>query len=105
MRNLPKEPISLVPLAMRDYLKAGLIRLWRTFKFSLQDSFEDKLSRVQTPTLVIRGAKDPIVSPRWTERMTEVLPQGKLVNIQGAAHAVNYNSPDEFTRAIQEFLI
>jgi pimeloyl-ACP methyl ester carboxylesterase len=105
LRNLPKEPISLVPLAIRDYLKAGLIRLWRTFKFSLQDSFEDKLSRVQTPTLVIRGAKDPIVSPRWTERMTEVLPQGKLVNIQGAAHAVNYNSPDEFTRAIQEFLI
>lgn len=102
--NLPKEPISLFPLAIRDYLKAGLIRLWRTFKFALRDSFEEKLSRVRTPTLVLRGAKDPIVSFRWANRMTEALPQGKLVNIKGAAHAVNYSSPDEFAAAIQEFL-
>ncbi len=102
--NIPKEPISLIPLAIHAYLKAGVRRLWLTLKFALHDSFEDKLSRIQTQTLVIIGTKDPIVSTRWANKITKILPQGKLVSIEGAAHAINYNSPDKFVFEIQKFL-
>lgn len=98
------EPVSLIPIAIRDYFRAGLIRGFRTFKFALEDRPEDKLSRIDIPTLVIRGAKDPIVSRDWVKQVTRLLPHSKMVTIVDAAHAVNYNSPKAFTDVIGEFV-
>jgi pimeloyl-ACP methyl ester carboxylesterase len=98
------EPFSLLPIAIGDYFRAGLIRGFRTFQFALADRIEEKLPRIDIPTLVIRGAKDPIVSAVWVRQMTTLLPHGNLVTIQDAAHAVNYNSPKAFTEQICEFV-
>jgi 2-hydroxy-6-oxonona-2,4-dienedioate hydrolase len=102
--DVPREPFSLIPIAIRDYLKAGFIRGYQTLKFSLQDSFEEKLPQIKIPTLVICGSSDPIVSRQWVEKITKILPNGKLACIKGAAHAVNYNSPESFASVIREFL-
>lgn len=104
MLDAPREPFSLIPMAIRDYLTAGLIRGLRTFQFALQDRFEDKLHQIETPTLVVRGSRDPIVSEDWVRKVSKLLPQGKFINIKGAAHAVNYNSADKFARVVEEFL-
>lgn len=101
--DVPREPVSLIPIAIRDYFRAGFIRAWKTLKFALRDCFEDKLPYIQAKTLIICGARDPIVSKEWAEKVTKLLPEGKLINIEGAAHAVNYNSPDEFASAIRNF--
>lgn len=99
-----REPFSMTIIAVRDYLRAGLKRAFRTFQFSVQDRIEDKLGLVWTPTLVIKGSKDPVVSGDWAREVSRLLPNGKLVTIEGAAHAVNYNSPREFACLIQDFL-
>jgi len=102
--NAFREPFSLIPLAIRDYLTAGLLRGFRTFRFAIQDRIEDKLPRITARTLVIRGSRDPIVSSEWANQVTHLLPHAKLITIETAAHAVNYNSPQEFTRIIREFI-
>lgn len=99
-----REPFSLTPLAVRDYLSAGLIRGLRTFQFAMQDRVEDKLPHISAPTLVIRGSRDPIVSPQWATQVATLLPNAKLITIEKAAHAVNYNSPLEFARVIRKFI-
>lgn len=101
--NAPLEPLSLVPLVARDYLRAGLVRGARTLRASLRDGFEEKLPRVAAPALVVRGSRDPIVSRHWAEEVARLLPRARLLTIEGAAHAVNYNSPERFARAISEF--
>jgi 2-hydroxy-6-oxonona-2,4-dienedioate hydrolase len=98
-----REPASLTPLAVRDYLSAGLIRGFRTFQYAMRDRIEDKLPLIKTPTLIIRGANDPIVSPQWTAQVARLLPNAASATIKSAAHAVNYNSPKEFARLIREF--
>ncbi len=98
------EPVSLIPLAIRDYFRAGLIRGFRTFQFALEDRLVDKLPQIDIPTLVIRGAKDPIVSADWVMQVARLLQHGNLVTIEDAAHAVNYNSPKAFTEVICEFV-
>ena len=102
--DVPREPLSLIPIAVRDYLRAGFWRIWKTFNFALRDGFEEKLPNIQAKTLVIRGIKDPIVSQRWVERVVDLMPKGNLISIKGAGHAVNYSSPDDFAFAIREFL-
>lgn len=98
------EPFSLIPIAIGDYFRAGLIRGFRTFQFALEDRLEDKLPQIDIPTLVVRGAKDPIVTAEWVRQITKLLPHSYLVTIEDAAHAVNYNSPKAFIQVICEFV-
>lgn len=102
--DAPREPFSLIPLVVRDYLTTGLVRAARTLRFALDDRTEDKLPRVDVPALVLSGSRDPVVTARWAREAARLLPRGEHVTIEGAAHAVNYNSPSRFARAVERFL-
>lgn len=104
LANVPGEPISLFPIVLRDYLDIGFRRFVATFRYGLHDTIETLLPQMHIPTLVVRGSRDTVVSQRWAEHVTQLLPQGKLVVLQGAAHDVNYNSPVELSAVIRAFL-
>jgi len=104
MRTLVREPFSLWPILVRDYLAAGPRRTVRTFFYILQDPIEDRLPHVRVPTLVVSGAHDPIVPRRWAEEATRLLPQGRLVIVEEGAHAVNYDAPDRLAHLVCDFL-
>jgi 2-hydroxy-6-oxonona-2,4-dienedioate hydrolase len=102
--DVPREPLSLMPIVFTDYLKAGLGRMAKTFAYAMQDRIEEKLPRVECPALVVRGARDPVVPQSWAEDVMRLLPRGRLAVIQGAAHAVNYNSPEKLASVVMDFL-
>ena len=104
LRDSVREPLSQPFVVLSDYLKTGPRRTLRTLRYALEDRIEEKLPRVGIPALVVRGEHDPIVSQRWTEEVTRLLPLGRLVIIPGAAHTVNYSKPAELVRVIRPFL-
>lgn len=89
---------------LRDYRDCGLHRVFRTFKYALDDHIEGTLPRVRVPTLIVRGARDVIVPQRWAEEVTRLLPDGRLVIIPDAAHTLNYQKPAELAEAVRSFL-
>ncbi len=102
--DTPREPPSQALIMLRDYMDCGIRRLVRTFRYSLEDRIEEKLPRINVPTLVVRGGRDPVVPQRWAEEATGLLPMGRLVVVPGAGHTVNYNSPLELARVVRLFL-
>lgn len=102
--DIPREPVLLPFIALVDYLQAGLGRVAQTFGYALQDRVEEKLPHIGQPTLVVRGERDPIVSQGWAEEVARLLPKSRLVIIPGAAHGVNYNSPEQLARITLDFL-
>jgi 2-hydroxy-6-oxonona-2,4-dienedioate hydrolase len=88
-----------------DYLQSGLRRLVGTLREAMTDHVEGKLMHVAVPTLVVRGARDPIVPQRWAEELTRMLPRGHLVVIPGSGHTTNYTAPLEMSRVMREFLM
>jgi len=102
--DAPLEPPSLMPIELRDYVSAGTRRAWRTFRHALADRIEEKLPRVRVPALVVRGSRDLVCPQRWAEEAAGLLPEGRLVVLPGAAHAVNYSASEEFVRTIGPFL-
>ncbi len=104
LRDAPREPPSQGLNVLRDYLKCGTRRLLRTFHYMLEDRIEEKFPRVMAPTLVVRGAKDPIMPQRWAKEATRLLPKGELRVIPGVAHTLNYAAPLEFVRVLRPFL-
>jgi 2-hydroxy-6-oxonona-2,4-dienedioate hydrolase len=99
-----REPPALLPIVLYEYLRAGVGRTVRTLQYALQDPIERKLPQVRVPSLVIRGAHDPLVSQRWAEAVARLLPRSRLVVIPGAAHAVPYSAPLELGQVIKAFL-
>ena len=102
--DVPREPLSLVPIVTRDYLRAGLGRVLRTLRYALADRLEEKLPGLGLPVLVLRGARDPVVSERWSEKVAGLLPQGRLAVVPGAAHALQFSHPREVAALLKDFL-
>ena len=102
--NVPLEPPSLDLVVLRDLLDMGIPRTWRTIRIMLEDRIEEKLPRVQAPTLVVRGGRDTTVPQRWAVEATRLLPRGRLAVIPGAPHTLNYNSPRRVARLVRAFL-
>jgi pimeloyl-ACP methyl ester carboxylesterase len=100
LREHPSQPL----VQARDYAKFGLRRSLRTFRYAVRDRIEEKLPLVRVPALVVRGERDPIVSQRWAEDVTHLLPAGRLVVIPGAPHTLNYSTPRAFVRVLRPFL-
>jgi 2-hydroxy-6-oxonona-2,4-dienedioate hydrolase len=98
-----REPPSLLPLIAVDYARFGPRRFLATSRHALRDRIEDKLPQVETPTLVVRGARDALVSARWAEEVARLLPHGELVTVAGRAHAVNYNAPLALAALVRAF--
>ena len=88
-----------------DYLQAGLRRAFVTGRYMLQDPVEHKLPRIAQPTLVIRGARDPIAPQGWAEEVTRRLPRGRLRVIPGGAHTMVTLAPLELSRVARPFLL
>ena len=98
-----REPPALILIEGLDLLAAGPLRSLRTFRHAADDRIEEKLPKLRAPTLVVHGTRDPIVPERWAREVADLLPDGRLVVVPGAAHAVNYNAASELARCVRAF--
>jgi len=64
----------------------------------------DALREWQKPTLVVWGAEDAVLPPQHAQRFVELIPgaQGPVL-IEGAAHFLQEDRPDEVAEAIRTF--
>lgn len=102
LHNAPHEPLSLLPIVMRDWTTTGLRRSLESYRAALNDEIEARLPKVTCPTVIVRGARDPVVPHAWAEELARRLPRGKLIELPRAAHTVNYTVPDDVARVCLE---
>ncbi len=98
LMNSRFEPPSLGVVIASDYLRCGLRRYLATLRHKLADPIEHKLPLVASPAIVVRGDRDPIVPREWAVEVAELLPFGRLVEVPGAGHTLNYSAPDELAQ-------
>jgi pimeloyl-ACP methyl ester carboxylesterase len=86
-----REPVSMVPIAVRDYLRFGVLQGWSLFKAMTRYDTLGRVANLVMPTLVIAGARDPLVSIDRAGVFAG-LPHVDVVKVSGA-HALNYSHP------------
>ena len=104
LADVPREPLSALPLQAFDYLTAGPLRDLRTAREMVRDPFVAKLPFVPHPVLVVRGERDPIAPQGWAAEVANRLPAGELAVVAGAAHIVNYSHPAALVALVRAFL-
>ena len=69
------------------------------------DFLWQSLTRIQCPTLVLRGEHSLVLDEEISGRMVQSLPNGKLYVFKDTAHALPRLRPEEFARAVRAFLL
>jgi pimeloyl-ACP methyl ester carboxylesterase len=94
LRALTSEPESLIIEGVRGTKRQTAFDLIATARVILADRIEDRLPLVTQPSVVVVGERDAFVDAAWGRRAAELLPDGMLVTVPGAPHAVHYTDPD-----------
>jgi 3-oxoadipate enol-lactonase len=71
---------------------------------ALRRDHTEWLSEISVPTLVVVGSEDAITPPADSETMRAKIPGARLEVIGGAGHVSNVERPEEFNRALLNFL-
>jgi pimeloyl-ACP methyl ester carboxylesterase len=61
-----------------------------------------RLHRITVPTLVVRGAQDTLVPPAHAQAYADAIPGARLAEVEGAAHLLPLDQPDELARLVAE---
>lgn len=101
--DAPRERLSLIPLHVRDIVRAGWRFATSTLDIALDDRIEDKLPRVSAPTLIVCGDRDPLAPERWCRWLAGQSPTAHVEVIPGP-HALNYSRPDELVACVERWM-
>ena len=94
-----REPPSMVPIAVRDYLRFGVLQSLSLFKAMTRYPTLERLSNLVVPTLVIAGVRDPLVRLDRAHVLSAI-PHITAVKVPGA-HALNFSSPQLIAELIE----
>ena len=69
-----------------------------------RESILDAMRAVRCPTLILVGSEDVATTPGDAAQLASTIPNSTLVVLEGAGHMSNWEAPDEFNRAVRDFL-
>jgi pimeloyl-ACP methyl ester carboxylesterase len=81
----------------------AILRLYRSSPPEVLVQAGARLGELDMPALVVWGAKDPYLPPRFGRAYAEVLPNAELLELPDAGHWVWFDRPDVIERVV-EFL-
>ncbi|MEU7610996.1 alpha/beta hydrolase [Micromonospora sp. NPDC049204] len=92
------------PILVRDVWNARPRRVLATVSHSVRNPIERDLVRVTAPTLVVTGARDPVVPAPWRDEATRLVPDANLLVVPGVAHNVVTTAPTQVADAVRRLL-
>ena len=96
-----KVPPGFVEAAMRHFdqgTQRAILRLYRSAPEELLAAAGDNLSHLTAPALVVWGARDPYISPRFGDRYADELPHARVEHVEDAGHWPWLDRPDLIDR-------
>jgi pimeloyl-ACP methyl ester carboxylesterase len=88
-----REPLWQAPLVAAQWSATGpraMVALWRA---GAPDRLDLRLRDVRVPVVVVRGERDGLCDRRWAAHLAAAAPDGRLVELAGAAHMAVHTHP------------
>jgi pimeloyl-ACP methyl ester carboxylesterase len=78
--------------------------LWEVMTAEGPPDLRGVLRSIRVPTLVVTGAKDRTIAPRWGRWVAATVPGGRFELLPDCGHVPHQERPDELARIIRPFL-
>lgn len=100
----PVENFDKLPAGLRQVLLDNARTMPLLFSAPPEVVSCEMLGAVKSPTLVVRGERTPQVFVKANELVGRCIAGSRQVVIPNAAHAMSYDNPAAFNRAVLEFI-
>lgn len=101
----PENPVSVAHLErLRRELRwhPPIVDAWTGAREDAD--YRPPVARIRCPTLVITGEHDWICGPIWNRALADAIRGARLVEIPGIGHLPQYEAPEAFRAAIDDWL-
>lgn len=95
---------NLVQLSRKHMLKVRPTVLLGDFLACNAFNVADELSKIKAPALIVCGAEDKMMPPKYSEALREGMKKSTLHILEGAGHMVMLETPEEVSVLFDEFL-
>jgi len=109
--NINRLMDSMIPLAFNKRLyRMVILPLTKVymksvgFEAAAGHSTLDRLHLIEAPTLVITGAEDRLIPPHFSEVIASLIPNARLVKVEGGSHTFLAEMRSRFNKEILDFL-
>lgn len=102
VQDLAIESPKVLAIGLIQYLKAGPAWFIRKLRQMLDHRIEDQLPSVTVPALVLRGETDRICPRDWAQRVTDLIPDASMREVDGRGHEAMIRSPEPVASMIIE---
>jgi pimeloyl-ACP methyl ester carboxylesterase len=92
------------PLAAEQLRGTGKPGFAPALQAILEYDFRHRLGEIVSPTLIVWGDRDRVITARDAERFAEVVPNSRKVVLEDTGHAPMFERPAEFNALLAEFL-
>jgi pimeloyl-ACP methyl ester carboxylesterase len=103
-RDSIRERPSTNAIVVSDYARCGPRRYLTELGAMMAYPTEDRIGSVQAPVLVIRGARDPIASSRWSRLLANRAQNATMIEVARGPHVVQESAPQRVFGAITQFV-
>ncbi len=97
-------PLDFWPILFSDAWRAGPFTILRASHQLLAADISDKIDKINVPTLLVWGERDPLVPLELGRRLQKRLRYTDLVVLKGVGHNPMWDKPEAFNRAVLDFL-
>ncbi|MCU1618110.1 MAG: alpha/beta hydrolase fold protein [Modestobacter sp.] len=104
VRTAVREPWWQLPLILAQWLRTGPVAMAALWRRTADDPIDERLRRVDVPVIVVRGERDALCPHDWAVHLAGCTPQGRLVELAGAAHMTPQTRPADVAELVRELL-
>jgi pimeloyl-ACP methyl ester carboxylesterase len=89
-------------LALPQWLRTGPRAMRRLWAVASPDRIDARLRAVRVPVTVVRGTRDRLCPHDWAAGVAAAAPDGRLVEVPGAAHLTPMTHPEQVAELLHE---
>lgn len=92
---------------VQDEAVLRTMRTWQRSEFratGLRTDYSDRLAELSTPTLLVHGARDPLLPPSWSRQAHASLPDSELHVMEKCGHWPPRERPGAVAGLLESFL-
>lgn len=88
-----REPPQVNYVVLSDYARSSKRWYFTTVPEMVGHRLEETVAKIDAPTLVLRGERDPIAPREWVAELGRACPDARIAEVPGEAHVAMFRRP------------
>ncbi|MDP9427637.1 MAG: alpha/beta hydrolase [Actinomycetota bacterium] len=102
MATAARERWPHAPLVLPQWLRTGPRAMRQLWVVAAPDRIDARLRTVRLPVTVVRGTRDRLCPHDWAATVAAAAPDGRLVELPGAAHLTPMTHPQHVAAVLRQ---